>query len=441
MSAVFAHASSHPPTSPTPSLPEAEAPQSSTMMPLLLNKILVPSSHRKPLDPSWFADASGGKRAMFVMAPMVGQSDLPFRLLARRHGATVVFGEMMLADRFAADPGYRLQAFGNAPLRREDHPLVAQFAANTPEAFVGAALEAQKLGCDAVDLNLGCPQRRAKEHHYGSFMTDPCDWALCCAIVHQAAVHPELCLPITVKIRLQPTLEATVQFARLLAASGASMVSVHGRQRGRENQRRDGSANLDWVAAVVRALEPFGVPVVANGNVRCPRDVTANLASTGAAGIMVAEEILRDPAVFSRSRWELTSTGGGVDGAKAATDPCSPPPSGKDLADEYIHLLEGLDRGCFHHPPCSPPPSGKDLADEYIHLLEGLDRGCFHHPMKRLEQKLGGYAWRMGQVSEKKAQKALGDFLQVPRLALQITMRKEKANLSGYRCGGRMQRS
>jgi len=320
------------------------------MMPLLLNKILVPSSHRKPLDPSWFADASGGKRAMFVMAPMVGQSDLPFRLLARKHGATVVFGEMMLADRFAADPGYRLQAFGNAPLRREDHPLVAQFAANTPEAFVGAALEAQKLGCDAVDLNLGCPQRRAKEHHYGSFMTDPCDWALCCAIVHQAAVHPELCLPITVKIRLQPTLEATVQFARLLAASGASMVSVHGRQRGRENQRRDGSANLDWVAAVVRALEPFGVPVVANGNVRCPRDVTANLASTGAAGIMVAEEILRDPAVFSRSRWELTSTGGGVDGAKAATDPCSPPPSGKDLADEYIHLLEGLDRGCFHHP-------------------------------------------------------------------------------------------
>jgi tRNA-dihydrouridine synthase len=99
---------------------------------------------------------------MFVVAPMVGQCDLPFRHLCRRHGATVVFSEMLVATRFAAEPGYRRQAFGRG-VRADDHPLVCQFAANDPAAFVAAALEAQKLGVDAVDLNLGCPQRRGKE--------------------------------------------------------------------------------------------------------------------------------------------------------------------------------------------------------------------------------------------------------------------------------------
>ena len=41
--------------------------------------------------------------ALFAVAPMVGQCDLPFRLLCRRHGASVVWGEMLLAGRFAAD--------------------------------------------------------------------------------------------------------------------------------------------------------------------------------------------------------------------------------------------------------------------------------------------------------------------------------------------------
>ena len=244
---------------------------------------------------------------------------------------------MLLADRFASEESYRTQTFGSGPLRPEDHPLVCQFAANQPADFVAAALEAQALGCDAVDLNLGCPQHRAREHHYGSYLTDPCDWALCCSIIGEAAAHPGMRIPITVKIRLQPTLDATVKFARMLAASGASLVTVHGRQRGREDRRRDGSADLDWVAAVVRALKPLGVPVVTNGNVRCPSDVCANLAFTGAAGIMVAEEILRDPAVFSRSRFELVAGDGESD--------FLPLPRVKALADEYVQLLEELDQG------------------------------------------------------------------------------------------------
>jgi len=318
--------------------------------------------HRKPLPPSWFADAAGGRQAMYMVAPMVGQCDLPFRHLARRYGATVVFSEMLLADRFAAEEGYRTQAFGTG-VRDDDHPLVCQFAANNPDAFVAAALEAQRLGCDAVDLNLGCPQRRAREERYGAYLTDPPDWALCASIIAAAASHPSLTIPVTVKIRLQPAPGDTVRFARLLASAGASLVTVHGRQRGREDRRRDGSADLQAVAEVVATLAPLGCPVASNGNVRCAGDVVANLASTGACGIMVAEEILRDPAVFARARASVRANravpatlddlagngggdgGGGGEGGEGEGGACAAAgvPSVRQLVDEYAALIEALD--------------------------------------------------------------------------------------------------
>ena len=88
------------------------------------------------------ADASDGddvqvasltlRRPIYCMAPMVGQSDRPFRLLCRRHGTTLCYSEMLMADEFAASPAYRLEALGD---RVRDHPLIVQFAANEADAF------------------------------------------------------------------------------------------------------------------------------------------------------------------------------------------------------------------------------------------------------------------------------------------------------------------
>eukprot|EP01134_Creolimax_fragrantissima_P007350 CFRG7350T1 len=234
-----------------------------------------------------------------AMAPMVGQSDPAFRLLCRKYGTSLCYSEMLLADRFHSDVGYRRRAFGNG-IRENDHPLVVQFAANNATDFVSAALEAQALGADGVDLNLGCPQERAREFHYGSYLTDVEEWNLCAEIIRAASNHPDINIPITVKIRLQPSIDATCEFAALLARAGASIVAIHGRQRGTSDRRRDGSADLNAIACVVAALLPMNVPVLSNGNVRAFSDVQDNLRTTRAAGIMVAEQLLRDPALFAR---------------------------------------------------------------------------------------------------------------------------------------------
>jgi hypothetical protein len=72
-------------------------------------------------------------------------------------------------------------------------------------------------------------------------------------------------------------------------------------QRGSEDRRRDGAADLEAISEVVNALAPLKVPVVSNGNVRVGRDIVDNLATTGAAGVMVAEHLLKDPAIFEKA--------------------------------------------------------------------------------------------------------------------------------------------
>lgn len=124
---------------------------------------------------------------------------------------------------------------------------------------------------------------------------------------------PELHIPITCKIRLQQTVESTIQIARMLEDAGCAMLAIHGRKLSTNKNHRDGPANLAAIAATRKALR---IPVITNGNVRCAEDVTSNLRETGCEGIMCAEQLLKDPALFERAQ--------------------GPAPETEEMVDEYM---------------------------------------------------------------------------------------------------------
>ncbi|CAK9054436.1 tRNA-dihydrouridine(16/17) synthase [NAD(P)(+)]-like (Liver regeneration-related protein LRRG08/LRRG09) (tRNA-dihydrouridine synthase 1-like) [Durusdinium trenchii] len=240
---------------------------------------------------------------------------------------------MLMADEFGTDAMYRRKALGDR-IDEEDHPLVVQFAANRAEDLLSAALAAQAMGADGIDINLGCPQRRAREGNYGAWLAnEEKNWPLIGEMLKECVQCPALKIPVVCKIRLQHTLSATIKFAQLLEASGCALLTIHGRKLSGAPKHRDGPADLGAIAAVRQSL---GIPVVSNGNVRRPEEVWRNLQCTGCEGIMCAEQLLHDPALFERGRTGPT-TPRTSDPLKALTSP-----SAEELVDEYLGYCGSL---------------------------------------------------------------------------------------------------
>ncbi|KIM46663.1 hypothetical protein M413DRAFT_260562 [Hebeloma cylindrosporum] len=227
----------------------------------------------------------------YIAAPMVNQSDLPFRLLARRYGATTTYTQMYLPEKLLHDQDYQEYHIRDLTLGSQSdlhQPVVAQLCGDDPETIVQAGRKIQGY-CDAIDLNLGCPQEAAREGHFGAYLLAQKDWQLVENIV--SAMSRSFIIPVSAKLRLCQPAPKTVDLALRLEAAGASWITLHARTVSAK-RRRQGAADLAQVKLLKDSLR---VPVISNGNVRRYSDLAENLRFTGADGVMVGETLLGNP--------------------------------------------------------------------------------------------------------------------------------------------------
>jgi tRNA-dihydrouridine synthase 1 len=90
-----------------------------------------------------------------IAAPMVNQSDTPFRALVHNHGATLTYTEMLMPARLLSDPDYlafhrRALELGRSSLGSTG-PVIVQVCGNDQEVIVRGAKAVVDL-CDGVGM-------------------------------------------------------------------------------------------------------------------------------------------------------------------------------------------------------------------------------------------------------------------------------------------------
>lgn len=229
-----------------------------------------------------------------VVAPMVDASELAWRTLCRQYGAELCYSPMFHARLFGTTESYRQNQLSSEDFQGVDTPLVIQFCSNKPNELVDA-VKLVKGRCDAVDLNLGCPQGIARKGHYGAFLMD--EWELVASLIE--AVNTQVPdVPITAKIRVFEDREKTLAYAKRLLEAGAYWLTVHGRTREMKGQQ---TGMADWTQIeYLRKNLPENLVLIANGNIIYKRNIEECLHATGADAVMIAETALAYPAIFSK---------------------------------------------------------------------------------------------------------------------------------------------
>ena len=247
--------------------------------------------------PAAVASAHQHLRALYaqkpvVLAPMEDVTDVVFRRLCRKHGATIAMTEFVNVEGLLR--GCR-NAARKVRLAADDRLTGVQIYGSDPKRLSEAAVWAERVEPLFIDINCGCWVPKIAGRGAGAgWLRDP---AAMVAMVR--LVTSTVAVPVTVKTRIGLGPEShmpIVDLARRLEDAGAAAIALHCRTA---QMGHSGAADWSWAA---RAREVVTIPVLVNGDVKTAADARRAVETTGCEGVMIGRRAIEHPWVFREVR-------------------------------------------------------------------------------------------------------------------------------------------
>ncbi len=230
-------------------------------------------------------------KPIYVLAPLAGFTDLPFRSVAKKFGADLTVSEMLSSNALAYGSKKTLHMLKKSPI---EDPYSAQISASQVDMARRAVEVLNEYdGIDIIDLNCGCPVPKVVGHGSGSSLL--LNLPLMGEIIKTIKDTSNKQLT-SVKIRLGFEEKNHIDIAKMVEDSGADFLAVHGRTRAGKFK-----AAVDY-AAIKEIKESVSIPVIANGDIDSYEKAKWVLEHTGCDGVMIGRGAVGAPWIFHQLR-------------------------------------------------------------------------------------------------------------------------------------------
>ena len=226
-------------------------------------------------------------KPLYVLAPLAGFTDLPFRSVVKKFGADLTVSEMISSNALAHGSQKTFKMLEKSEL--EDPYSVQISASDADVARRAVEVLNGEEGIDAIDLNCGCPVPKVFGHGSGSALLD--DLPRLTSIL-RAIKETSNKSTLTAKIRLGVNEKNHVQIAQEIEATGVDFIAVHGRTRAGKFK-----APVDY-DAIAEIKEAVSIPVIANGDIDSFEKAQWVLEHTKADGVMIGRGAVGAPWIF-----------------------------------------------------------------------------------------------------------------------------------------------
>jgi tRNA-dihydrouridine synthase B len=223
------------------------------------------------------------------LAPMVGLSHIVLREIIQSYmpaDALTLWPSEMLNSRRV--PGENLATTPETMKLAAETYFVPQILGNEPKPIQETIQKLQLWGAHGIDINMGCPVRKALKHNYGVALMGDLKYAA--DVVSMAANSSTL--PVSVKLRAiesEQSDQDLVKFVSCLIDAGASWICLHPRV---PSQQRRGFADWEQIKILKQSVS---VPIIGNGDIQTASDVWKMKTETGCDLVMAGRALAARP--------------------------------------------------------------------------------------------------------------------------------------------------